>query len=108
MAWTSRLLDVVADFGFLFDLLESIGEQIDNDQGENLKPMCEVALQLWNEHQAVLSAAPVDRRTLRRWERQTTGLDRAVTLILETGASGAEPSEIRIRLLASQVPVGMR
>lgn len=77
----------------MFRLLEEIGNQVMADDGnaEGLQPKCVAALRLWNEYRSYAAEAGDEQEP----EVQIT------QLVLESGAAGFSPFEIR-RLQAAE------
>jgi hypothetical protein len=100
LAWTGRFFDLLRIVDPLFLLLDSIASQIDGNEPHGLRVKCVSALKLWRVYRAVLNGAPETQRTPARSRTRTATLDRSVAVMLEAGASGDGPNEIRKKLAA--------
>jgi hypothetical protein len=106
-AWRDRLIAGLEWWGLLFALMDEIPRLIDNNISAGLKEKCVIAPELWREQQAVLREGAQDERARGKRRRMTTAeremaeAERDFTLILEAGAAGDGPDEIRAKLAAT-------
>jgi hypothetical protein len=101
LAWARRFFNLAERSDRLFLLLDEIPKQIDANEPKGLAAKCALALRLWREYQTVMKEVPVDKRTRARWQKQDETDDRRVSIMLEAGAIGAGPFDIRQKLAAA-------
>lgn len=96
--WRMRFLEVLPKVDPLFELLAEIAGQFDRNEVLGLHAECVTALSLWREYQGVMNGAgaPWDEWECALWKREAR-LDRSVELMLDAGAAGQGPDEIRKR-----------
>jgi hypothetical protein len=101
LAWTRRFVNLMPNVDRLFQLLDEFADQIDRSEPAALKGKCVTALKLWRQYQDFLSTMRQDRRRRALRHDRTATLDAAVLVMLEAGASGDKPDEVRAKLAAA-------